>query len=188
MNSALRVNRRGQKQGSLWIRGLGHEATLLRAPVIEEKNCIQITCRAFHLICKVQIRYGTHEKWDSEQENCFVKAEYRQFTGRRKHARTEGKASPWENTGLLLLRNPGRSHRKNLNRLLFILLMGEFGTQENKRSEVAPSTQKRGGLVTFDISDSLGQPRPFGPDLLTFQGPEARPCLGQGCKLPSRCG
>lgn len=44
------------------------------------------------------------------------------------------KASPWENTGLWLLRSPGKIHRKNLNRLLFILLMGEFGTHGNKKS------------------------------------------------------
>lgn len=68
-------------------------------------------------------------------------------------ARTKSKANPWENTGLLLLRNPGKIHRKNLNRLLFILLMGERGTQENKKSKVTPQTHKRSGPVTFDISD-----------------------------------
>lgn len=46
---------------------------------------------------------------------------------------TKSKANPWENTGLLLLRNPGKIHRKNVNRLFFILLMGEFGTQGNKK-------------------------------------------------------
>lgn len=56
------------------------------------------------------------------------------MSGRRKHISIEGKASTCENTGLLLLRNPGTSHRKNLNRPLFILLVGEFGTHENKKT------------------------------------------------------
>lgn len=47
---------------------------------------------------------------------------------------TKSKAGSWENTGLLLYGTQGRIHRKNLNRPLFISLMGECGTHENKKT------------------------------------------------------
>lgn len=47
---------------------------------------------------------------------------------------TKSRADSWESTGLLLQGTQGRIHRKNLNRLLFILLMGKLETHENKKT------------------------------------------------------